>query len=126
MSGFTDNYTPGVTMPDGLTAATQAILTCIGGGKSVITAGAGTDWSKGTSAPVPYVAQPLLAFGNAGSRDAGAGPAFTGFGIKTVTAVADVAAAGVIETGFVNRQGAVLKTGASQFGSSTTAAAAVT
>jgi hypothetical protein len=124
-SGYDDDETPGVTKPDN-TAATVATLLAIGGGKSVITAGPGTDWSRGTSSPVPYVAQPLLAFGNAGSRDAGAGPAFTGFGMKMVTSVADVAAAAAIETGFTNRQGQILKSGNSQFGSSTTASAAVT
>jgi len=46
-----------------------------------------------------------MAFGMGGSRDAGAGPAFTGFGMKATLAAADVAFAGVIETGFVNRQG---------------------
>lgn len=124
-SGYDDDETPGVTKADN-TAATDARLLAIGGGKSVITAGAGSDWSKGVSSPVPYVAQPLLGFGGGGSRDAGAGPAFTGFGMKMVTAAADVAAAGVVETGFVNRSGVVIKSGNSQFGSSTTASVAVT
>ena len=124
-SGYDDDKTPGVTKPDN-TAATVATLLAIGGGKSVITAGPGTDWSRGVSSPVPYVAQPLLAFGNGASRDGGAGPVFTGFGMKMVTSVADIAAAGVIETGFANRQGAVLKSGNSQFGSNTAASAAVT
>lgn len=124
-SGYDDDETPGVTKADN-TAATVATLLAIGGGKSVITAGAGTDWSRGISSPVPYVAQPLLAFGNGGSRDAGAGPAFTGFGMKMVTSVADVANAAVIETGFVNRSGATIKSGNSQFGSNTAATAAVT
>jgi hypothetical protein len=123
--GVLDDSTPGITLPNGV-AATTAILLAIGGGKSVITAGPGTDWSRGTSAPVPYVAQPLLAAGNGGSRDAGAGPAFTGFGAKVVTATAPVANAAVIETGFTNRSGVTIPTGLSQFGSSTTASPAVT
>jgi len=128
VNGMTDNYTPGVTMPDGTTAATTAVLTAIGGGKSVITAGAGTDWSRGTSAPVPYVAQPILGAGNGGSRDAGAGPAFTGFGLKVVTnpTAAVIANGAVIETGFVNRMGVDLLGNQSALGSSTTASPAVT
>jgi len=124
-SGFDDDYTPGVTLPNG-TASTTAILTAIGGGKCTITPGAGSDYSRGVSTLAPYVAQPLLGYGNGGSRDAGAGPAFTGFAMKTVTAAADVAAAGVVETGFVNRSGAILKLGQSQFGSASAASAAVT
>jgi len=124
-SGFSDDYTPGVTLPNG-NAATDSRLVAIGGGKSVVTAGAGSDWAKGTSAPVPYTAGfGLQAFGGGGSRDAGAGPVFTGFPLKTVTAAGSVAIAGVIETGFVNRSDAAMVTGKSQFGSGTTAAAAL-
>ncbi|MFI5223829.1 MAG: hypothetical protein ACHQX3_06230 [Nitrospirales bacterium] len=124
-SGYTDDYTPGVTLPNG-TAATDSRLVAIGGGKSVVTAGAGTDWARGTSAPVPYTAGfGLMAWGNGASRDGGAGPAFTGFGLKAVTAAADVAVAGVIETGFVNRSGVILKQGLSQFGSASAASAAL-
>lgn len=122
---FTDDYQPGITLPGG-TAATTAIMLAIGGGKSTITPGTGSDYSKGTSTPAPYVAQPLLAFGNGGSRDAGAGPAFTGFGTKLVTATADVVNGSAIETGWLNRSGVTLKSGLSQFGSSTTASPAVT
>ena len=117
-AGFNDDYTPGVTLPNG-TAATTAILTAIGGGKSSAA-------SNGIAATVPYVAQPLLGFGNGGSRDAGAGPTFTGFGMKMVTAAGAVATGGVIETGFVNRTGLALVTGQSAFGSNTTASPAVT
>lgn len=117
-AGFADDYTPGVTMPNG-TAATLATLTCIGGGKS----GAATN---GIAATSPYAVQPLLSFGEDGPRDAGAGPEFTGFGIKMVTAAGAVAADAVIETGFVNRNTVALTTGQSTFGNSTTASAAVT
>lgn len=123
-AGFTDDYTPGVTLPNG-NAATTAILTAIGGGKSVITPGPGNT-GLGVSTVSPYAVQPLLGFGNGGSRDAGAGPAFTGFGTKMVTAAAGVAVGAAIETGFVNRGEAAMVTGDSLFGSSTTASAAIT
>lgn len=121
---FTDDYTPGVTLPGG-TAATTAILTAIGGGKST------ANTVASPSAPAPYVAQPLLDMGYGGSRDAGAGPAYTGFFMKSVTASADVAQGAAIETGFVNRtapaaSGIVLKSGTNAFGSSTAASPAVT
>lgn len=117
-AGFNDDYTPGVTLPNG-TAATTAILTTIGGGKSTANV-------AGIAPTVPYAAQPLLGFGNGGSRDAGAGPAFTGFGMKMVTAAGAVAAGAAIETGFLNRTGVALVTGQSAFGSSNTASPAVT
>lgn len=116
--GFSDDYTPGVTLPNG-NAATTAILTAIGGGKSTANV-------NGIAPTVPYVAQPLLGFGNGGSRDAGAGPAFTGFSIKTVTAAAGVAVGAAVETGFLNRSTRALVTGESVFGSSNTASPAVT
>mgnify|MGYP003452406261 FL=1 len=116
-AGFNDDYTPGVTLPGG-TAATDARLTCIGGGKSTATA-------NGIAPTVPYNAQPLLGFGNGGSRDAGAGPAFTGFGVKTVTATATVANGAAVEAGFLNRSGVSITTGQSVFGSDTAASAAV-
>lgn len=111
---FTDDYTPGVSLPSA-SAATGAILTAIGGGKSDV---------SGVS--VPYAVQPLLGFGNGASRDAGAGPAFTGFSEKMVTAPGAVAEGAVIETGFVNRLGRALVTGESGFGNATAASAAVT
>ena len=89
--GFSDNYTPGLTMPDGTAAAGSALL-AIGGGRSN---------ADGTS--LGYNAQPLLAFGNGGSRDAGAGPVYTGFALKTVTATGAVAVGAAIEAGWVNR-----------------------
>jgi len=126
-AGYNDDYTPGVTLPNG-NAASTAILTCIGGGKTVLVDGNssnGTPPSQKYASSVPYNAQPLLGFGNGGSRDAGAGPAFTGFGVKMVTAAGAVVVGGVIETGFVNRANADMTTGQSVFGSSTTASAAV-
>lgn len=117
-SGFTDDYTPGVTMPDG-TASTTAILTAIGGGKSDATA-------NGIAATNPYVAQPLLAFGQGALRDAGAGPAFTGHACKLVTATGTVANGSAIEAGFENRTGSTITTGLSAFGMATANSPAVT
>jgi len=117
---YTDDYTPGVTLPSGV-AATTAILTAIGGGK-VVVSGAGNDIYTVT----PYVAQPLLGFGGGGSRDAGAGPAFTGFGTKAVTATGAVAVGAAVETGFLNRTSFALNSGKTVFGSATAASPAVT
>jgi hypothetical protein len=116
-AGFSDDYTPGVTLPGG-TSATDARLTAIGGGKEVIT--------NGVPVNTPYAAQPLLGFGNGASRDAGAGPAFTGFGMKMVTASGTVAEGSAVETGFTNRAGRSVVTGESVFGSATAASPAVT
>lgn len=130
VNNFIDSYQPGLSTP-AVGAAADARYLAIGGGKSVITPGPGTDYSIGVSNPVPYAAQPILSSGNGGSRDAGAGPAFTGFGMKLVTAAADVAQGAVIETGFVNRTAyagspLVLKSGQNAYGSATTASPAVT
>jgi len=114
-----DDYQPGLTLPAG-TAAPDARLLAIGGGKST------ANTVATPSVPAPYVAQPILNFGNGGSRDAGAGPAFTGFGMKVVTAAAPIANGAAIETGFTNRSGVTIPTGSSEFGSSTTASPAVT
>jgi len=118
-SGFTDDYTPGVTLPGG-TAATTAILMAIGGGRSVITPGPGNT-GLGVSTVSPYTAVPILGFGNGGSRDGGAGPVFTGFAVKMVTAAGAVAVGAVIETGWVNRSESAMVTGDSVFGSGTAA-----
>lgn len=130
-ASFTDDYTPGLTMPDGTTLATLAVLLAIGGGKNALVNGTGANGNgtpPGTfiSAPAPYVAQPLLGFGAGGARDAGAGPAFTGFAIKMVTAAAPVAVDAAIEAGWVNRSGVAMATGQSDFGVATAASPAVT
>lgn len=120
-AGFNDDYVPGVDYYTSATtkqAATTSILTAIGGGKSTANV-------NGIAPTVPYNAQPLLGFGNGGSRDAGAGPAFTGFGLKTVTATATVANGAAVEAGFLNRSGVSIASGQSVFGSSTTASQAV-
>lgn len=118
-AGFTDDYTPGVTKPDG-TASANSTLMYIGGGKTSATgATVGRPFP-----PAPYTAGfGIGGAGNGGSRDAGAGPAFTGFVMKTVTGAAALAAA--IEAGFLNRTGQVMVAGQSAFGSSNAASAAV-
>jgi hypothetical protein len=90
----------------------------IGGGRCNANVG-------GLAAPNPYTAgfAPVGA-GNGGSRDGGAGPAFTGFTHKMVTAVGSVANGAVIETGFVNRTGTTIVADQSVFGSATAAQAA--
>lgn len=113
-AGFNDDYTPGVTKPGG-TASADSTLMYIGGGRSAAS-GASNPYTAGFG---------IGAAGNGGSRDAGAGPAFTGFVVKTVTAAGAVANGAVVETGFTNRSGVALVTGQSVFGSSTTASAAV-
>ena len=112
-AGFSDDYTPGVTKPDG-TASANSTLMYIGGGKSDV---------NGISAP--YTAGFGIGMaGQGASRDAGAGPAFTGFTIKTVTATGAVALGGVVEAGFTNRSGVALVTDQSVFGSAVAASAA--
>ena len=112
LAGFSDDYTPGVTKPDG-TAAADATLMYIGGGKSLPT-GVSAPWAAGFGIGMA---------GNGGSRDAGAGPAFTGFTIKTVTAAGAVANGADVEAGFANRSGVALVTDQSVFGSNAAASA---
>jgi len=116
--GFYDDYTPGVTKPDG-TASADSTYMYIGGGKSTANVG-------GAAPNVPYTAGfGIGGAGNGGSRDGGAGPAFTGFIVKAVTAAAGVANGAVVETGFVNRSGVAMVTGQSVFGSASAASATV-
>ena len=120
-AGFNDDYTPGVTMPDGTTASSNSKLMAIGGGRMSNTVNA-----DGTRTPNPYTAGFGIGMaGNSGSRDAGAGPAFTGFLTKTVTATGAVANGAAVETGWTNRSGVALVAGQSVFGSSSAASAAV-
>jgi hypothetical protein len=114
-AGFDDDYTPGVTKPDG-TASANSTLMYIGGGRSA---------ADGT--PSPFTAG--FGIGNAGqggSRDGGAGPIFQGFLSKTVTATGAVANGAAIEGGFINRSGVAMTTGQSTFGSATAASGTVT
>lgn len=104
---FDDDYTVGVTNPDG--TAGNSTLMYIGGGRSTANVG-------GTAPNVPYtLGHGIGGAGQGGSRDAGAGPAFTGFRIKSVTAAAGVANGAVVETGWVNRSGVALVTGNTVF-----------
>jgi hypothetical protein len=94
----------------------------MGGGRSVTASGVNTAGVAGTS---PYTAGFVpTGAGSGGSRDGGAGPAFTGFIGKMVTATAGVANGAAVEAGFVNRTGAAMVSGQSTFGSSTAAQAA--
>lgn len=113
-ASFTDDYTPGVTFPDGVTPATDARMLYIGGGRSFPAI-------NGIALDNMWSVSPIAAFGNGASRDGGAGPAFTGFAIKMVTATGAVAPGAAVEAGFTNRSGLALTTGQSVFGSATAA-----
>ena len=121
-AGFTDDYIPGQTAPAGTAYGNSAIM-FIGGGRCDPPAeGPGSD---GIAAPNPYTAGYAVCMaGNGGSRDGGAGPAFTGFPIKTVTASGTVANGSAVETGWLNRSGVSITAGQSVFGSSTSVVAA--
>lgn len=119
-AGFDDDETIGVSLPSGAAAA-DSTLVAIGGGRSVIAGGL----PGGLSTPSPYTAGfGILGAGQGGSRDAGAGPAFTGFEKKMVTATAGVANGAAVETGWVNRSGVALVANQSVFGSAVAASAA--
>lgn len=111
----------GFTYGTGEGSAVNSSSIYIGGGRSNLVPAT----AAGVSTAVPYTAgfAPVNA-GNGGSRDAGAGPAFTGFTGKIVTATASVANGAAVEAGFINRSGQTLVTGQSTFGSSTAAQAA--
>jgi hypothetical protein len=116
-AGFTVGAVPGVSLPGG-TSAPDARLLALGGGRSNV---------DGTANP--YAAQPLLGFGNGGSRDAGAGPVFTGYSMSMVTATANVNPGDPIgATTFKNRvqPGFVLPAQNSAFGSANDASPPVT
>lgn len=116
-AGFTVGSSPGLTMPGG-TAAPDARLLLIGGGRS-------NPATNGFSLANPLAAQPLLGFGNGGSRDAGAGPAFTGFGQQIVTATATTAPGAAIVAGYINRGSGNVLAGQSDFGSSAAASSVI-
>jgi hypothetical protein len=115
---FTDDYTPGVTLPSG-SAATSSTLLAIGGGHCDPT-------ECGECVPSPYDEQPLLGFGNGILRDAGAAPAYTGHSAKLVTATGTVVNGDAVEAGFTNQSGVTITVGQSVFGSTTAASPAVT
>jgi hypothetical protein len=131
-TGYDDNTVPGTkptyaAPPPIGTVATNTInstIMYIGGGRmiknnGVTPADRGRPWI-----PSPYTAGvAIIGAGNGGSRDAGAGPAFTGFPLKMVTAAGAVAIGAAVETGFTNRSGVALVTGQSVFGSDAAASA---
>jgi hypothetical protein len=130
--GFTDDYKPGIsTLASPVVDSTNSRFMYIGGGKSAIVNGTGPNgngYPPGwfTSQPVPYVAGfGIAAAGNGGSRDGGAGPAFTGFPLKSVTAVGAVANGAAVETNWTNRSGVGIVAGQSVFGSGTAQLAAL-
>jgi hypothetical protein len=115
-AGFIDDVSP-------TASATDSTRSYIGGGRSVMVNQAPPAGVAGTN---PYTAGfGMGGAGNGGSRDAGAGPAFTGFPVKMVTAAGAVATAAAIETGFLNRTGVAMVATQSTYGSSNTASAAV-
>jgi hypothetical protein len=107
-AGFSDDYVPGLTMPDGSTAP-DSRLWCVGGGRTLPSGAPGTPYTAGSGLPMA---------GNGGSRDAGGG---AGFATRMVTATASVANGGVVEAGFLNRSGQTITNGQSVFGSATAA-----
>jgi hypothetical protein len=124
-AGFNDDMVPGnkqtftAPPPPGNTASNvdDSRMIYIGGGRSNANV-------NGIAPTVPYTAGvALLGAGNGASRDAGAGPAFTGFPLKMVTAAGAVAIGAAIEGTFINRSGAAMVLGQSAFGSSNTASA---
>jgi hypothetical protein len=116
---FTDDYIPGQS-DSASTDTMDSTRMYIGGGRCNAN-------SNGAAVPNPYTSgmTPILAAGNGGARDAGVGPAYTGFFLKTVTATGTVANGSAVETGFVNRSGVSISSGQSVFGSSTAASTTI-
>ena len=121
-AGFDDDDVPGTERIGAGTPGTiNSNMMYIGGGRSVMVNGAPPAGEAGTD---PYTAGVIiLGAGNGGSRDAGAGPAFTGFGMKMVTAAAEAINGADIEAGFSNRTGLTMPIGTSAFGSDALATA---
>jgi len=131
-AGFNYNQEPGTKPtyaappPAGVvqTNFTDGRYMYIGGGRSSANVATPDKFS------VPFVANPyvtgiaLLAAGNGGSRDAGAGPAFTGFGMRLLAATGAVANGNAVAAGYTNRSGAGLVNGQSVFTSEVAATAA--
>jgi len=115
-AGFTDDYKPGISTPTPADSANSTYM-YIGGGKC-------TKNVDGNAPVVPYTAGfGIGAAGQSGTRDQGAGPAYTGLSMKMVTATGTVANGAAVEAGFSNRVGFSIGTGDSTFGVSTTASA---
>jgi hypothetical protein len=124
-AGFTDDYSPGASKLDA-SAAVDSRFMYIGTGRTQTSGAPSYKNIPGAAGCLPYTAGfGIGAAGAGGSRDAGAGPAFTGFPMKTVTAPGAVAIGAVVEVGFTNRSGVALTNGQSTFGSQVAASAAV-
>jgi hypothetical protein len=121
-AGFDDEAIPGTErIGAGTPGTVNSNMMYIGGGRSVMVAGAPPAGEAGCD---PYTAGVMiLGAGNGSSRDAGAGPAFTGFPMEMVTSVAEVANGVDIEAGFKNRTGLTMPAGTSAFGSDDLASA---
>jgi hypothetical protein len=131
-AGFNYNQEPGTKPTYAAPPPPNAVTTnftdgrymYIGGGRTTANAVTPDKYS------VPFVANPyvtgiaLLAAGNGGSRDAGAGPAFTGFGMRLLAASGNVANGAVVATGYANRSGVGIVANQSVFTSETAAQAA--
>jgi hypothetical protein len=123
-AGFNDNGIPGevptfaAPPPNGVVAsnAINSTRMYIGGGRTSAT---GATYGR-PFPPAPYTAGIAICGAGQGlARDGGAGPAFTGFPLKMVTATGTVANGAAIETGFVNRSGGNIVSGQSAHGNST-------
>lgn len=121
LSGFSRITNYGNTLPSG-DSATGAILTTIGGGKSLAT-------SNGECVTAPYNTQPVLMFGNGAFRDIGAGPVFRGGGTRMLAATfASVANGGMIDPVYppnLNRSGRTITLGQCTISISTNASPVV-
>lgn len=116
--GEVPTYAAGGPPPVVASSAINSTRMYIGGGRSDANA-------NGIAASNPYAAGiAICGAGNGGSRDGGAGPAFTGFPMQMVTAAGTVANGAAIETGWTNRSGVSVVSGQSTFGSATAALAA--
>lgn len=131
-AGFDDDFVPGQVQayaappPKGNTTSNtvNSSKMYIGGGRMIVNPLASTQPGRRFT-PSPYTAGvSILGAGNGGSRDAGAGPAFTGFEQKMVTAAGAVANGVAIEGTWINRSGLAMVLGQSTFGSSNAASAA--
>lgn len=125
-AGYDDDQVAGST-PIG--SGTQNVVNSkymyIGGGRSITSGAPNYSNPAGVAGTNPYtVGVDICNAGNGGSRDGGAGPAFTGFAERMVTAVGSVANGAAIEAGFTNRTGVTMVAGQSAFGSSSTVLAA--
>lgn len=124
-AGFNDDQVPGTREPNyGTQNTVLSRYLYIGGGR-MITNPTVADRPSVPFTPSEYTAGvQLFAAGLNAARDGGAGPIFTGFAMKMVTAAAAVAIDAVVETGFVNRTGVALVTGQSVHGIASAASAA--